>query len=52
MVQGSVSLGAWFGGVVVADLGIADVMAASGIIALLAALLVPFFGSSSPRSGG
>lgn len=51
VVQASVSIGARFGGIVVDDLGVAYVMTVSGIVALVAASLVPLFGRSLKSSG-
>jgi predicted MFS family arabinose efflux permease len=47
VAQISVSLGAWFGGMIVDELGVQHVMAVSGFIALFAASLVFFFGRPS-----
>jgi predicted MFS family arabinose efflux permease len=47
VVQASVSVGAWFGGMLVDDVGVAYVMVASGVVALFAALLVALSGRSA-----
>lgn len=52
VVQTSVSLGAWLGGMLVDDVGVAYVMVASGGVAMLAATVVALSGRSAAAKNG